>query len=76
MRAFSNLTPWDRFALVHVVTSFYKGSDRPESTAEELAKLKEEYRFGEKPIERETISIEKAMQLIAEEAEKNSRNGG
>ncbi len=68
MRSFKNLSPWDRFALVHKVASFYQGSGRPESTPEESEKLRKDYRIGEKPIARERISIEEAMKAIAEEA--------
>lgn len=65
MRSFQNLPAWDRFALAHHVKSFYKGSDWPESTPEDVAALTEEYRLGEKPVERETIPVEQAMEAIA-----------
>jgi mono/diheme cytochrome c family protein len=68
MRSFNNLPAWDRFALAHKVASFYQGDDRPASSQEDLAKLKEEYRLGEQPEEKKVISIDQAMQAIAEEA--------
>jgi hypothetical protein len=68
MRAFTNLPPWDRFALMHHVASFYKGSDRPESTPEEIEKLKKDYRLDEVRPPRKTISIEKAMDAILQES--------
>jgi cytochrome c oxidase subunit II len=70
MRAFTNLSPWDRFALTHYVASFYTKGDRPEDTPQDLAKLKEDYRLGEQPVEKKRISIEQAMEAIANE------NGG
>ncbi|MBD3293800.1 MAG: cytochrome c oxidase subunit II [Armatimonadia bacterium] len=70
MRSFSQLPPWDRFALAHKVASFYTGEDRPEATPEEIEKLKEEYRLGEKPEKKERISIEEAMDAMAREERK------
>jgi cytochrome c oxidase subunit 2 len=70
MRSFSNLPAWDRFALAHKVASFYTGEDRPKATPEEIEKLKEEYRLGEKPEVKERISIEQAMDAMIRDAEK------
>lgn len=69
MRSFKNLPPWDRFALAHKVASFYKGADRPESTPEEVEKLKQDYSLGKQPQVRQKISIEDAMKAIVEESE-------
>ena len=68
MRAFSNLPPWDRFALAHYVAAFAKGANRPVDTRAELDQLKRDYRLGEKPVEQKRIPIEQAMERIANEA--------
>jgi cytochrome c oxidase subunit 2 len=68
MRSFSNLPPWDRFALAHHVAAYYKGTGRPEDTPEEIEKLREEYSLDETVEPRETIPIEDAMKAIVDEA--------
>jgi mono/diheme cytochrome c family protein len=68
MRSFNNLSPWDRFALAHYVAAFYKGSDRPEATSEEIEKLNADYKLDEKREPRKTIPIEDAMRAYVEES--------
>ncbi len=67
MRSFVNLRPWDRFALAHYVAAFNQGP-KPTSSEEEIAKLVEDYRIGEVVEAAQTIPVEEAMRLIAEEA--------
>ncbi|MHC4941608.1 MAG: cytochrome c oxidase subunit II [Planctomycetota bacterium] len=68
MRSFANLPAWDRFALAHYVSAFYKGEDKPASTLEDVEKLVKDYKLDEKPEIKETIPIEEAMRKIVEEA--------
>ncbi len=74
MRAFSNLSPWDRFALAHFVAAFYNGSDRPKDSEADLAKLTKDYRFGEEHEPAKRISIDAAMKAIATESGGSSRD--
>ena len=68
MRSFSHLPAWDRFALAHVVASFYEGADRVADTPEEIEKLKVDFQLDKAYEPRETIPVEEAMQAIAAEA--------
>ena len=68
MRAFTNLRPWDRFALAHHISKFYKGSDRPVSTDEDITGLVEDYQLDQQQAPTTTISIEASMQAIAAES--------
>ncbi len=68
MRSFSNLPPWDRFALAHHVAAFYKGSDRPQASPEEVEQLNKDFRLGEKQEPRRTIPIEQAKKAYVEDA--------
>jgi len=68
MRAFINISPWDRFALAHHVAAFNQSGGRPESTPEDAQQLMEEYRLGGKEEPRQTISIDEAMRAISREA--------
>lgn len=72
MRAFVNLRPWDRFALAHYVVHF-NPSGSPEPTDEEVARLVVDYEIAKEVEPQATISIERAMQLIAEEASPEGR---
>jgi len=71
MRSFANLPPWDRFALVHMVRSFYNGADRPENTPDQLEKLRADYELDKKRIERKAMPIEDAIKAIAVDGEKS-----
>ncbi len=67
MASYSHLPPWDRFALAHYVRDFYTGDDLPTATREEIDKLWETYELDKVRAPAETISIEQAMQAIAED---------
>jgi len=67
MRSFSQLPPWDRFALAHHVVSFYKGTDRPIPTPEDIKQLVKDYALDKPPEPQRRIPIERAMKIIADE---------
>ncbi len=69
MRPFDNLPPWDRFALTHVVAGFYKGKDRPVASEEDKAALVRDFQLDKIRKPKPRISIDKAMELLVEEAE-------
>jgi cytochrome c oxidase subunit II len=69
MRSFVHLPPWDRFALAHKVRSFYQGDDLPMDTPEELQKLNEEFKLDRIKPPKKKISIERAIDLMAEDKE-------
>jgi len=75
MRSFNNLSPWDRFALMHHVAAFYAGDDRPPTSKEEWTKLVEEFKLDKPPEIRRTFPIEEAMESIAEEAKEEDAGG-
>ncbi|MFC2171583.1 cytochrome c oxidase subunit II [Acidobacteriota bacterium] len=68
MRSFSHIPAWDRFALAHHVASFIEDPDPPVATLLECQELSKEYNL-EKPLNpQKGISIDKAMELMAQEA--------
>ena len=67
MRAFNNLSSWDRFALAYYVKDFYEGSDYPESTKAEFEQLIQDYGLDEEPDIQRTFPIDEAMQKMTEE---------
>ena len=67
MRAFSNLPPWERFALAHYVQGFYKGTDRPTTTLADMQKLVKEDKLDEPPVITRTLPIKEAMEAVAKE---------
>ena len=68
MRAFVNLSGWDRFALAHYVRRFNPQANAAQSSEEEIQQLVLDYKLGEEVGPGRTIPIERAMELIAEEA--------
>ncbi len=66
MRAFPNLTPWERVALAHYVRSFMK-TELPQDTAADYAALVEEYGLDKVQAPGETIPIEQAMELLSDD---------
>ena len=68
MRAFSNLPPWERLALAHYVQGFYKGTDRPETTLDDMQKLVKEFKLDEPPQVSRQFPIEKAMDEVAKKS--------
>jgi len=66
MRPFPNLTMWERVALAHKVRSFVKG-ELPTDTKADFDKLVEEYGVNKVQEEKQTIPIDRAMELLVEE---------
>ncbi|MHC5012233.1 MAG: cytochrome c oxidase subunit II [Planctomycetota bacterium] len=73
MRAFSNLSAWDRFALAHHVADFYTGIGRPETTDEDAALLVEEFKLDQQQEVQREFPIEETIEAMAEEAERRRR---
>lgn len=67
MRAFPNLVPWERVALAHHVQSFFT-SPAPEDSAEDYAALVEEYGLDKVQLPKQTIPIERAMEILSGQA--------
>jgi len=67
MRTFPNLTPWERVALAHYVRAF-NTEPVPESSTEAYAALAEEYKLEEVHELGKSLPIERAMDLIIEDA--------
>lgn len=66
MRPYPNLTPWERVALAHKVRSYLIPPPPPDSP-EDFAALVQEYELDKIQAPGETIPIEKAIDLLAEE---------
>ena len=67
MRAFPNLTPWERVAVAHYVRSFSK-EPLPQDTPEDYEALVRDYGLDKVQAPEETIPIERAMELLVMEA--------
>ena len=67
MRAFPNLTPWERVGVAHYARSLMKKKP-PEDTRDDYAALVEEYGLDKVQKPRATIPIERAMEILSEEA--------
>jgi cytochrome c oxidase subunit II len=67
MRAFPNFTPWERLALAHAVRGFIT-RDVPQTTEADYAGLVEKYELDKIQGPKETIPVERAMELLIEEA--------
>jgi cytochrome c len=67
MRPYPNLTPWERIAVAHYVRSFLK-EPRPEDTPEDCQAMIEEYGLDKVQAPKQTIPIERAMELLVMEA--------
>jgi cytochrome c oxidase subunit II len=65
MRSYPNFTPYEKVALSHYVRQFM--TDAPKTTAEDYAILVEEYGLDKVQAPKESIPIEKAMDLLIEE---------
>ncbi|UCF32679.1 MAG: cytochrome c, partial [Phycisphaerales bacterium] len=74
MRAYPNFTPWERVAVAHYVRAFLKDKPPPDSQ-EDYAALVEEYGLDKTQEPKETIPIEKAMELLVEEAQDRQAGG-
>ena len=67
MRAFPNLTPWERVALAHRIRSFMR-PPVPEDSAEDYATLVDLYKLDEVQQPKQTIPIERAMEILSGQA--------
>jgi len=67
MRAYPNLTSWERVAMAHYVRSFSK-EPLPQDTSEDYQALVNEYGLDKVQAPKKTIPIERAMQLLVKEA--------
>lgn len=67
MRAFPNLVPWERVALAHHVQSFF-ATPAPDDSADDYAGLVEQYQLDQVQQPRQTIPIERAMEILSEQA--------
>ena len=67
MRAYPNLTPWERVAMAHFVRSLAT-QPPPTDTPEDYEALVAEYGLDKVQPPKETIPVERAMELLAEEA--------
>jgi cytochrome c oxidase subunit II len=67
MRAYPNLTPWERVALAHYVRAFSK-EPLPQDTPDDYQAMVQEYGLDKVQAPKETIPIERAMELIVKEA--------
>ncbi|MCP4640330.1 MAG: cytochrome c oxidase subunit II, partial [bacterium] len=68
MRAYANLAPWERAALAHAVRAFFTG-ELPKDAPEDYAALVEQYGLDKVQKPTETIPIDRAMEIMVEEAE-------
>lgn len=66
MRAYPNFTPWERVALAHYVRTFL--AEPPQDTVEDYEELIAQYGLDKVQAPAETISIEKAMEILVREA--------
>ncbi len=66
MRAFPNFTPWEKLALAHTVRGFIREGAEP-VTEEDYAGLVEQYELDKMQGPKETIPVERAMELLLEE---------
>jgi cytochrome c oxidase subunit II len=66
MRAYPNLSPWERVALAHRVRAFMQ-EKMPPDTEEEYAALVKEYELDKVKAPGETIPIERAIEILGNE---------
>lgn len=64
MASFTHLSAMDRFALMHYVSSFYPGSDRPADSEEDIEQLKVDFALDKPPAPKKTLTIEEAMTAL------------
>ncbi len=64
MRAYPNLTPWERVAVAHYVRSLIKWG-APSDTADDYAALVKQYELDKVKPPKQTIPIERAMKLLS-----------
>jgi cytochrome c oxidase subunit 2 len=69
MRAFNNLSAWDRFALAYRVADFYEGADWPASTRADFEELIKQYKLDEQPVIQRSFPIEQTIEDMSKEAQ-------
>lgn len=67
MRAYPNLTPWERVALAHYVRAF-STEPLPQDTPEDYEAMVVEYGLDKVQVPKDTIPIEQAMEILVREA--------
>jgi cytochrome c oxidase subunit 2 len=72
MRAFTNLSAWDRFALAHKVLSFSEGKERTASTQKELETLVEVYELDKQEAPPSALPLAEARDELLKEADGSS----
>ncbi|MHC4443856.1 MAG: cytochrome c oxidase subunit II [Planctomycetota bacterium] len=70
MRSYPNLMPWQRVALAHYVRSFIK-DPAPADMQEDFAALVKQYQLDKIQKPKETIPIQRAMEILVSEANKS-----
>lgn len=71
MRSFPNFTPWEKVGLAHTVRRFIRDGAQP-ITDEDYATLVEQYELDKMQGPKETITVERAMELLTEDAAETS----
>ena len=69
MRAFSNLSAWDRFALSWYVAELYKGADRPNGTREDFERVIAQYELDKQQDAPAPLDIEGTIDAMIEDAQ-------
>ena len=67
MRAYPNLTPWEKVAVAHYVRAF-STEPLPQDGSEDYSAMVIEYGLDKVQAPRETIPIERAMEIVVREA--------
>ncbi len=74
MRSYPNLTPWERIALAHVVRSYSSETLVPDSQ-EDFAELVRDYELDKVKTPGDTISIDRAMEILSTEGRTSAIQG-
>ena len=75
MRAYPNLTPWERVALAHYVRAFVR-EPLPPDTAEDYAALVAQYGLDKVQAPGDTLPVERAMEILVREAQEGRATPG
>jgi len=74
MRAFPQLSRWERFALAHRVQAFFKAA-APKDTDDDVKKLVTEYKLDQQLAPQKSIPVEDAMKALLKESGATSKDG-
>ena len=69
MRAFNNLSAWDRFAVSWYVASLYTGADRPNGTREDFERVIKQYELDVQRDPPLPLDIDSAIDEMIEDAQ-------